>query len=389
MTRFQYAMFASLLAVGGVAVAAAQDSDVPNPVPRGWCGTVVPEEFIAEETERLNSGFYDQFGGIDSRAPGDFKLIRTAVHIVRRTNGTGGIAPSTIQAALNTTNTQFAPSKFVFVVMSLDYIDNSTYFDVGEPADDALRQINVVADAVNLYFVNSAPYCGESTFPANMPGNPGGPQGIVLNNDCIGAGGVLSHEIGHYFALLHTHETALGTDCPGGLFCATRGDLCCDTPPDPGLHTCSSPASPGSCVSSSCAYTGTATCGGQSYSPSTTNTMSYTDYDNCMNGFTNDQRTRIAGSLSYSDRVNDVIFEHPCGSVVYASTTAIAGNGTWSSPVSSVRFATSLALPCNLTVGGIVVAQRGVYHEGTAVFDRPTTITAAEYGTGSYVEIRP
>lgn len=389
MSRIQYSILPLLLAAWGSHLADAQDSDVPDPVERGWCGSVVPEEFIAEELDRLNSGFYDQFGDIDSRAPGDYKLIRVAVHIVRRTNGTGGISASTVQSALNTANVQFAPSKFYFVVIDLDYIDSDTYFTITEPEDDALRQVNVVANAVNLYFVDDAPYCGESTFPAAMPGAGTGPQGIVLQNSCIGAGGVLAHEIGHYFSLLHTHETAAGADCPGGTQCASRGDFCCDTPPDPGLHLCSSPSSPGSCVNSSCAYTGTFTCNGLSYNPSTTNTMSYTDYDNCMNGFTANQNTRIISSLSYSDRVSDVMMEHPCDIVYYASSTALPGVGTWTNPTRSIRTAAIFARTCNQAVGGVVVAQRGLYFEGTAVIDTPVTITASEYGVGSYVELRP
>lgn len=358
--------------------ASAQIVDVS--AERGWCGAIVSEAHVAAELERIESGFYEEFQGPATRGPGDFKYMRLALHIVRRTSGSGGIATSTIQSAINTANTHFAASRMVLTVVYLDYIDSDTYYTITEPEDDLLRQVNVVSDALNLYFVGDAPYCGESTFPGDdIPG-------IVLQNSCIDDGGVLSHEIGHYFNLWHTHETAAGTDCPGGSFCASRGDLCCDTPADPGLHTCSNPANPGSCVSG-CDYTGTATCGGLSYNPDVTNTMSYTDFD-CMAGFTDDQRVRIAGSLTLSDRSDEIILEHPCSNPFYVSAGVVPGAGTWASPFNSILFGIAIARPCSPESGGVLVVSRGSYNVGPFL-NQPVTILASRQGTGSVVELRP
>jgi hypothetical protein len=43
-----------------------------------------------------------------------------------------------------------------------------------------------------------------------------------------------AHNVGHYFDLLHTYETAFGQECASGANCATAGDLVCDTPVDQG-----------------------------------------------------------------------------------------------------------------------------------------------------------
>src|SRR5262245_32710059 len=221
----------AILLTGSIAVSATAQQPALEPADsdRSFCGTTLTDEAIAAELERLESGFYDEFQGPETRGPGDYKFMRIALHVVRRSDGTGAISPATIQSAINTSNDQFELSRMVLIIVSVDTIDSDTYYTITEPEDDALRQMNVVSGALNIYFVGDAPYCGESTFPGDdIPG-------IVVQNSCIDSGGVLSHEIGHYFNLYHTHETFGGVDCPGGPFCATRGDLCCDTPPDPGL----------------------------------------------------------------------------------------------------------------------------------------------------------
>jgi hypothetical protein len=368
----------------GTSTGRAQVADVPSE--RGWCGATVTPEVYAAELERLASGFYDAAG---PRGPGDYKYMRVALHIVRRTNGTGGITIANLQAALNTSNAQFAPSRMVLTPISLDYIDSDTYYTITEPEDELLRQQNVEPGALNMYFVGDAPYCGESSFPDGTPGSPGGSQGIVFQNSCVDGGGVMAHEIGHYFLLLHTHETYFGADCPGNPNCGSLGDLCCDTPPDPGLYRCSNPESPGSCVDSNCAYTGTFTCGGVAYSPDTTNTMSYTDYETCMDGFSADQRVRIASSLTMSDRVDEIMLEHSCG---FASFTALGSAiplGTWEHPMPTIRLGIAAPRPCTPAGGGVLIVERGVYFEGPGLYSTPITITASRVGPGSAVEIRP
>jgi hypothetical protein len=80
----------------------------------------------------------------------------------------------------------------------------------------------------------------------------------------------LQHEFGHFFDLLHTHDTPLGAELvtrTTGKNCDTAGDGFCDTPADPGLATL---------VDVNCNYTGTATDSlGVAYKPDTSNIMSY------------------------------------------------------------------------------------------------------------------
>lgn len=344
--------------------------------PRGGCGTVLTDADVAAELER--SATRDDGGG-ETRGT-NYTYVRVAFHVVRRSNGTGGIDVVDIVSALNVASNHFLPARIVFVPMYFDFIDSDRFYIHEEPVDDELRQTNVVPGAVNIYFVGDASHQGESTFPSNEI------QGIVMENDSTRDDGMLSHEVGHYFNLYHTHETALGADCPGNPNCALDGDLCCDTPPDPGLNTCSDPQGWGECVSD-CEYDGTATCNGQPYAPDATNTMSYTALD-CMDGFSNDQHARIAFALTLANRVDEIIMEHPCRTVTYTALGSATQLGTWQNPMATVRSGITISSAhCGPLGGGVLRVRNGIYHEGPAVFDTPVTITRD--GIAGMIEIRP
>ncbi len=372
----------SLALCGTPAAALAQQPAGEAPHARDFCGTVLSEEQIAREMEWQEAGLFD--GGVTRGS--DFRYIRVAIHIVRYSDGSGGISLSDIQIGLNEANDEFANARLAFIPIYRDFINNSTYADLTEPEDDSLRQVNVVAGALNIYFVPNAPYCGESTFPAGTPGG-GGPQGIIMQNSCTALGGILAHEMGHYFLLYHTHETAFGTECFSlNPDCSAFGDLVCDTPPDPGLHNCD--GSLGSCVDN-CTYAGEFRCEltGSLYAPDVHNTMAYTDPE-CMTGFSAGQDARIATAITLADRSDEIAFQHPCGRPTYAQPGIGVGLGVWVAPDYGLRTAMNRAVS-RCPDGGVVIAIRGNYFEGTAVFNTPMTIVASRNeGTGDVV-IRP
>ncbi|MCZ6766112.1 MAG: T9SS type A sorting domain-containing protein [bacterium] len=152
--------------------------------------------------------------------------------------------------AIADANDAYANSGIVFYSLGVDYIDNDSYFTgVTGGEYTTLRQQNVVSAAINVYFAPVTPgLCGLSSFTFSSV------QGIIQNNACSGVPNnpsTFPHEIGHYFDLFHTHETAFGSELVNGSNCSTAGDLLCDTPADPRLGT--------STVTSNCVYTGTAT----------------------------------------------------------------------------------------------------------------------------------
>ncbi|MBI4719772.1 MAG: HYR domain-containing protein [Chitinivibrionia bacterium] len=202
-----------------------------------------------------------------STATGPY-CIPCALHIVRRSDGTGGIDMALIQQGFVDADNYFINTGMDFYLFSIDYIDSDDWYTVSDEAEaNALRGQNVVANCINMYFVGELPWAGISSFTWSAA------QGIVYHNGYVGQPtnpSTFPHEIGHFFNLLHTHETAICAELVDGSNCAVCGDLLCDTPADPGLGDGNVSAWP------ACAYTGSATdANGDTYAPDPHQMMSY------------------------------------------------------------------------------------------------------------------
>ena len=210
------------------------------------------------------------------------------IHVVRTNSGTGGITTAQLTTAFNIVNGLYANANmYLKQCGTINYIDNSTYFDFDQSSQTALTTPNNVTNVINIYFFNSitsssgSGLCGYAYFP-------GGPDLIMMANSCATNGSTLSHEIGHYFNLSHTHSTSNGIELVNGTNCSSAGDLLCDTPADPQLSNSS--------VSTSCIYTGSATDpNGAAYAPDVTNLMSYSR-KSCRSFFSPQQYARISFS---------------------------------------------------------------------------------------------
>ena len=169
--------------------------------------------------------------------------VPLALHIVRRSDGSGGIDTTQLITAIANLNTSFRQVGIRFYIQGpTDEIwDDNFYPGITTQAGiDALRRTNRLENAINIYFTESfssgpGPLCGIASFSFSPV------QGIVLANGCAGVSynrATFPHEIGHYFDLFHTHETMFGLECTSGVNCFTAGDLVCDTPADPhiGYH---------------------------------------------------------------------------------------------------------------------------------------------------------
>jgi hypothetical protein len=175
----------------------------------------------------------------DANSPKDFVAI--TLHIVRTNAGTEGIDISTVDAAIATANEQYNNPDSGYFGYTF-FRENVVFHDTDEFAWfhmdfygsselGALIQQDPIPGTVNAYFVPhfqvNQPIAGVSTLPYG-----GGAKGMAMANSGTSA---LSHEMGHYFGLLHTFEwDANGDECASGDGCQFGGDLICETPADPG-----------------------------------------------------------------------------------------------------------------------------------------------------------
>lgn len=255
-------------------------SSLMSQSPTGECGTEATP--LQMEFMRKNISL-NEYGTRAGRSSETIINIPVKVHVIRQSNGTGGLSESQVNQAIDNLNGYFQNSNMMFFVyQGINFIDNSDFYDLNSSQEGAVAVPNDVSGAINVYFSNTLsstiPLCGYTRFPPSE-------DRVFVANGCI-EGGTFEHEMGHYFTLYHTHgKTNGGTtdELVDGSNCTTAGDDICDTPADPNLTNK---------VSASCAYTaGEKDANGDSYAPMTNNIMSYS-LDQCQNMLTAGQYAR-------------------------------------------------------------------------------------------------
>lgn len=282
------------------------------------CGTPTPLPEISEQQEKLMQQFIQRGNNLVSPVS-----IPIKAHIVRKSDGTGGLSTSVLDAAIANMNVKYATLKMSFYLCGgIHYIDSDAFYATDVNKENDLLVLNNVNDAVNIYFVDnlvagSSGLNGISAFPNADPLD----NRIIMWNGATGNGVTLPHEMGHYWNLYHTHETFLGAELVNGSNCTTKGDLVCDTPADPCCYYYNS---------STCTYTGTGTdTNGQTYSPMVNNLMSY--YGLCRDIFTPGQYTRMdAGYALRLGYTGPNTYTFACNALGAAPTNLVLSQSTCS-----------------------------------------------------------
>ncbi|MGP1273119.1 MAG: GC-type dockerin domain-anchored protein [Phycisphaerales bacterium] len=237
--------------------------------------------------QRRAAGLYD----LPNAAGRGFTIIPITAHIVRRSDGTGGLSTPDLEQTIADANAHFeAGGLLSLCLVETIYLDSDQFYSgIDTRAEiDAMRTTGLVPGTLNIYFTDRLEYefgglCGISAFTFSEV------QSIAMNNACTAMTGNTSttaHEIGHYFDLFHTHEPAFGAECIDGSNCADAADLICDTAADPNIL---------GDIDRACLWTGSASdpCGSAlPYDPPVDNLMSYSRKE-CRTLFTPEQQARM------------------------------------------------------------------------------------------------
>ena len=227
------------------------------------------------------------------------------IHIVRKSDGTGGISLEDVTRGIANLNFMYNDIGLEYYLSSVNYIDDDFYYDfVDENTNEIdLLDAHFVNDALNVYFFNSIEIpgfgfaCGYALYPGNSIYN----ARIFMANGCTAtvANGTFAHELGHHLNLPHTFNgTSQGNSSSNAEHvprtgsnsnCSTKGDYQCDTDADP--------QAPGGDISN-CSYTGTETdIHGNTYTPPIDNVMSYYS-DGCGGILTPGQYNRCSNAIT-------------------------------------------------------------------------------------------
>jgi hypothetical protein len=221
------------------------------------CGTTV---------DQAQKNFENTFIDSVSQITPLYRTVHITVYITKNNQGQTNVNLATIDASVALLNQAFDPVKVTFKLAAVNYIDNY-HFDIIHMATNEKYLVaqNYTANTINIYFVSELystaeqQICGYTYYPSKSK------DVILINKNCLNEAFIVE-QIGHFFNLYHTHETTFGNELVNRSNCGTAGDLCCDTPADPGLT---------GKVATNCQYTGTSSdANGSYYTPTTNNFMS-------------------------------------------------------------------------------------------------------------------
>ena len=239
------------------------------------CAHVDPTaEEQARDQAEIDKRLLDPAFMINAKAA---NVINVSWHIATY-NGQGDVSDARIAQQIQVMNNAFASSGFSFNTISIERVNNRTYFNQCYGAGEK-KMKQALADSpattLNIYTCNpSQGILGYATFPSSYAASSYMHGVVLLHSSLPGGsaapynlGDTATHEVGHYLGLYHTFQ--------GG--CNNPGDSVADTPAE-----------------ASAAYgctTGRDTCTSAGADP-ILNFMDYTD-DACMNTFSADQTVRM------------------------------------------------------------------------------------------------
>jgi hypothetical protein len=255
-------------------------------------------------------------------------VVQVVFHLVQKTDGTGNITDDQVRSQIQVLNEDYdalanthgsmgnnASIKFVLArfdpmgnpTTGIERVTNNAYFSEGDASTSAMKNALHwdTTRYLNIYSsgLDASGLLGYATFPTESAGLA--EDGVVLAYQSVGVnpaftpydlGASATHEVGHYFGLLHTFQTPLNshstqdTGCTGNANTPyQQGDFISDTPRDASSHGGCTPAP--------------SDCGDAGKMVPIENYMEYTD-DSCMTKFTVEQVNRMRCSIVNYRAVN-------------------------------------------------------------------------------------
>ncbi|WP_303317472.1 T9SS type A sorting domain-containing protein [Flavivirga abyssicola] len=258
------------------------------------CGTVTTPESL----EYINSikpqikKHEQEFIAYKSNKSNSHKIVNSIpikAHIIRSSNGTGGLNISDLNDAIDNLNDIYAGAYMEFFLCDgINYIDDDAFCHFKKGNESDLKATNYTAGLINIYFTDYLENTSEESICGYSNNVGRNDDIIVMKNSCATNNSSLPHELGHFFSLVHTHgpdNSKMTSELVDGSNCDTDGDGICDTPADPMLSS--------NTINNFCEFTGIETdANGHTFNPDTGNMMSYSR-KSCRNHFTDQQLARM------------------------------------------------------------------------------------------------
>ena len=258
-------------------------------------------------------------------------------HILRRSNGTGGMSLSSINQVIAITNSYYLTNgygiQFYLAGTTPDYVDNDQQYNAFSN-EELVASTHDANNALNQYYINAFSNSGLGGYAYYPSNDLYSTRSFILNEyynlDDMG-NRLIPHELGHTFNLIHTFGDNNGTAGTtelvtrgAGANCSTDGDLVCDTPADPyGKQGANFINDTNGCPSYDPASTAR-DANNTPYAPSIVNIMSY--YFPCTHTFTPGQYDRMQAGLALRQSHTAYTLNYPPTLVAAPSNVATSLN---------------------------------------------------------------
>lgn len=259
----------------------------------------------------------------DNKDPVRF-LVPVKFWLYRNNDGSGGASDEEIKILMNDLNYYQKQNNtgFRFYIREIENINKTKRLKLGYFVETPLQTIiHHTKGCINIYVtdfikkkVRGTPYLVRGTYNIIT-------KSVILQRNTSNTG--LTHEIGHYFGLLHPHRNfkrgkskqesvsrtrSFNSPLKKGLICERNGDGLADTPAEPRLNFL---------VDNNCNFSGYALTDnwGDHYQSETNNIMSYPTHYRCRNSFTLSQKSvmlyqasenKYAGQWNTKDLKNEI-----------------------------------------------------------------------------------
>ncbi len=186
----------------------------------------------------------------------DIQYVPVKFHLVARNDGSGRVPENNVLDQLCALNADFLDMNVQFFIKEgFSYLDNTAVYENHAQTENSIMAIRRDRDALNIWIVDDATPGGSSPEDGIVYGYYSiARDWLVVRADQVNASTkVLTHEVGHFFSLLHTHNgwdgepwseeihgnpapalspEGIPTELMDGTNCEDAGDFICDTPPD-------------------------------------------------------------------------------------------------------------------------------------------------------------
>lgn len=214
--------------------------------------------------------------------------LSVAFYVVLDTLKQAGVSTAQINGAMAQLNTVFSPIGLQFHICSVNYVQNYQFDNIQAGGNEnALTLSNSTKDVINIYLATAVldPFKNAVKGYTYMPASA---KNFIFIAKYFIDGTELSHQMGHFLNLYHTHENSFGRENVARDNCDKAGDMCCDTEADPNIYG----------MVNNCLFSdeNLKDANGALYNPSSKNIMSYAT-DNCRCYFSTMQYQRIAHAV--------------------------------------------------------------------------------------------